>query len=84
MHADPQATADAIAREYVARVEQAADLAAQDRDATMMWLRHSLVPAPERQRMAATIMTSSVYAQAALYGLVDCARCGDLGCGWCR
>lgn len=58
------------------------DLARADRDAVLLWLRHSGVT--DRVSLAAKIMVGSVYAQAALLGLVDCGHCGDLGCGWCR
>lgn len=60
----------------------AAELAAQDRDAVLLWLRHSGVA--DRVTLATKIMVGSVYAQAAVLGLVVCGRCGDLGCDWCR
>lgn len=60
----------------------AAELAAQDRDAVMMWLRHSGVR--DRVELASRIMVGSVYAQAAVLGVVTCGRCGDRGCDWCR
>lgn len=60
----------------------AAELAAQDRDAVLMWLRHSGVR--DRVELAARIMVGSVFAQAAVLGVVSCGRCGDRGCDWCR
>lgn len=59
----------------------AAELAADDRDAIMLWLVHS--GAADRTELASRLLIGSVFAQAGLLGLVSCTRCGDRGCDWC-
>lgn len=53
-------------------------------EGTLYWLTHAGVPARARRRVAALGMVASVFAQAALLGVVGCSRCGDRGCDWCK
>lgn len=62
----------------------AADIAEADRDATLMWLRHSgIVGRDERVRMGAKLMLGSVAAQAVVLGVLACGYCMDSGCSVC-
>lgn len=54
-----------------------------DRDATLLFIRHAGASQRARRRIAAKILTESVYAQARILGVVRCGRCGDRGCDWC-
>jgi hypothetical protein len=68
-------------KEQHVRTELANDERRASRDAVLMWLRHA--GAADRCELASRILTSSVYAQAALLGVVACGRCGDTGCAMC-
>lgn len=63
--------------------QMAQSLADADRDAAIVMLKHSPMPASGRRRFVARLMLGSVFAQAGIHGLVDCTRCGDRGCEWC-
>lgn len=54
------------------------------RDAVMYWLLNSGVNRKARREFAARTLLGSVFAQAALVGLLSCSRCGDRGCDYCR
>jgi hypothetical protein len=67
-------------------LKQVADEQRAGLDATLMWLTSpgARTSRPrDRQHFARTLMLGSVLTQAGLLGLVDCSRCGDLGCNWC-
>lgn len=65
----------------------AAELRADAVGAAVLWLSNShpdVVSPWTRRSVCARTMTASVYEQAAVLGLVGCARCGDRGCDWCQ
>jgi hypothetical protein len=61
---------------------EADELGRRDRDAVILWLRNSGVP--DRTQLARRLMLASVFAQAAVLGVIECAGCGDRGCWRCR
>ena len=61
---------------------EADELGRADRDAALYCLRHSL--SRDRVRMAARLMVSSVWTQAAMVGVLGCGHCADAGCWWCQ
>lgn len=75
-------------RQALIRAGMAKDLRREDLRAAVYWLSAGNLRGrghrEERVRMAHQLVCASVWAQAGLLGLVDCSRCGDRGCEWCR
>lgn len=66
------------------RIIQALEVAQDDRDAVILWLKAATCSPASRRAMAASIMVRSVFIQAHVLGLVECDACGDRGCELCR
>lgn len=73
---------DRITQARAARA-QAVELGAADRSAVLLWLRYTVAGPVARRQLASDIMRRSVFTQARLMGLVDCASCGDQLCELC-
>lgn len=58
-------------------------LAAADRSAILLWLRHSTASPAGRRSLALDMLRRSVFTQARYLGVVECSGCGDAGCELC-
>lgn len=64
--------------------DRVAELRRDGIDATLLWLSGAeLVTPASRRAVGVGIMRASVWQQAGVLELVECARCGDLTCDWC-
>lgn len=78
--------AAANVRDYYATVGMADAIGLGDRDAVLLWLRNSTSTPEVRVKLAADIMRRSVFTQAVLLEVVDCAACAwplSDGCELC-
>lgn len=53
------------------------------RDAALYLLQHGLMGTAGKRRLASRILLAAVLESAGQLGLVDCSKCGDVGCAYC-